>query len=76
MDFITNDHLHEITKNVPALNVLWSRLTRRQLIRFRAWCEDWVEELLRLARTGRRVWEARATNLLTVDYADEPEPRY
>ena len=73
-DFTTNRTLHEITRNIPALNLVWSRQTGRQLERLQAWHPDWIRNLQRLARTGhwRRLGIAR--NILEIDWAqDDPE---
>ena len=74
-DFVTNESLHETTKNVPALNVLWSRQINRQFTKMRAWHEDWIEKLARFARMGR--YRIRGARILSeFDYAAPIDPIY
>lgn len=75
LDCVPNSVLHEETKNTPALNILWSQQTSRQLARLEAWCEDWAETSRRLVRTGpwRVAW---ARNFLEMDFLADTEPRY
>ena len=77
-DFIPVSILHEETKNIPALNILWATHTHRQFTRLNTWCEDWAEALRRLAQTGRWRREGIARNLLEIDYQTEAEadPEY
>ena len=72
-EFVTNEDLHETTKNVPALNILWARQINRNFTKMRAWHEDWMNLLSRFARIGRpRIRRARI--LPEIDYAAPIEP--
>ena len=75
LDFITNEAIHESTKNTPALNIVRAQHLYRQLMRLQTWNEHWHDELGRLAREGFRPRIGIARNFLDVDYLDE-DPMY
>ena len=73
-DFVTTSSLHEITRNMPALNLIWSRQIGKQLERLQAWHPEWIRKLRHLANTGHWRRHGIARNVLLIDWAqDDPE---
>ena len=74
-DFVSNQDLHEVTRNTPPLNILWARFIHRQITRLQTWCQEWFDKSTELARTGPRRW-AGATNFMEFDFLTVPEPSF
>ena len=75
-DFLSNETVHEMTRNAPALNVLWHCHIGRQFFRLGAWHEDWINKLNDLAYHGPYIRRGIARVLPDVNYAAEIEPQY